>query len=247
MRLPKDIQDFLAGYPDTEDKLALSSNIEFYSNTRRCQPDDMLISEIHSQWFGDYETLERRHGFIQWLFPIREHGLNFLSQPLQKHEVAVLTADPTLRRRVLRSYKLMLDFYGMQLISPETGLIGRVAAPRNYSTRYHNLIRSPHNYLRISRILKCLAELGLEWLNAGFLLHVLSEQSESNELNTAGIIHSMDHWWSNCIRNAEERAYIGDAIRKVRAGNLGFTRKMYVRALERRRHSGSFHHQGAST
>ena len=41
---------------------------------------------------------------------------------------------------------------------------------------------APHNNLRISRIFKCLSELGLERLNAGFILHVLNEQSEHDRL-----------------------------------------------------------------
>lgn len=63
----------------------------------------------------------------------------------------------------------------------------------------------------------------------GFLLHVLSEQSESNELNSSGIRNSMDRWWANCIRNDEERTRIGGIIAKVRSGSDGyvFTRDLY--------------------
>lgn len=89
--------------------------------------------------------------------------------------------------------------------------------------------------------MKCLSELGLERLNAGFLLHVLQEQSENNELNTQGIRGSMDRWWANCVRNDEERTWIGGAIKKVRAGGDGyvFTREMYKDALDRRAKTGS--------
>jgi len=97
---------------------------------------------------------------------------------------------------------------------------------------------SSHNYLRISRILKCLSEMGLEHLNAGFLLHVLNEQSEHKELNTPAIHSSMDRWWSNCLRNEEERRWIGETIRQVREGELVFSRQMYEEALERRKRTG---------
>ncbi|KAF8169261.1 opioid growth factor receptor conserved domain-containing protein [Pholiota molesta] len=143
--------------------------------------------------------------------------MNYESQPLYKHEVERMKADPVIIQRVIESYKLMLDFYGMRLASEAT----------DYQTRYHNLVRSSHNNLRISRILKCLSELGLERLNAGFLLHVLNEQSEANELNSWGIRSSMDRWWSNCMRNEEERSWVGNLIRKVRLAEDGFvfTRK----------------------
>jgi hypothetical protein len=86
-----------------------------------------------------------------------------------------------------------------------------------------------------------LSELGLERLNAGFLLHVLNEQSEHEELNSPGIRSSMDRWWANCIRNEQERLWIRDAIRKVRAGEEGFifTREIYEKALKTRDRTGS--------
>jgi hypothetical protein len=113
-----------------------------------------------------------------------------------------------------------------------------------------------HNNLRISRILKCLSELGLERLNTGFLLHVLNEQSEHAMLNSKAIRSSMDTWfvpppllsnfrltyraprWANCIRNDQERNYIGSMIHEVRRGRLVFTRKLYEDMLERRARIG---------
>ncbi|KAJ3970703.1 opioid growth factor receptor conserved region-domain-containing protein [Lentinula raphanica] len=237
--LPADIQEFLENYPDGTDDKSLTANLEFYSNRLRCRPDKLLVDQIHEQWFGDYDKLEYKHGFIQWLFPIREFGMNYESQPLQPHEIEDLKSDPDAIRRVIASYELMLDFYGMRLVSLETGEVERSLPPRNYKSRYQNLIRSSHNNLRISRILKCLSELGLENLNAGFLLHVLNEQSEAKQLNSPGIRGSMDRWWANCIRNDAERAWIQATISKVRAGDgFVFTRELYREALERRLESG---------
>ena len=82
--------------------------------------------------------------------------------------------------------------------------------------------------------------MGLERLNAGFLLHVLNEQSENDELNTKHIRSSMDNWWANCIRNEEERLWLGNLIERVRAGETVFTRDMYEHALQRRKDTGSF-------
>jgi len=90
-----------------------------------------------------------------------------------------------------------------------------------------DLLDSSHNYLRISRILKCLSEMGLERLNAGFLLFVLAEQSEFGELATAGLTNSMDRWWANCLRDEGTRRRIRSVIRQVRSGELVYTRVMY--------------------
>ncbi|KAJ7695943.1 opioid growth factor receptor conserved region-domain-containing protein [Mycena rosella] len=241
MPVPRDVQEFLDGYPRNGDDKKLTANRDFYLNKLPCSPDNLLVEEIHEQWQGDYNKLESKHGFIQWIFPIREHGMNYQSQPLQPHEIAAMKGDQRVLERLLASYRLMLDFYGMRLVSEETGAVDRSTPPRNYAARYHNLVHSSHNYLRISRILKCLSEFGFEWLNAGFLLHVLNEQSQERELNTPGLRSSMDRWWANCIRNEEEREWVGGIITKVRQEEgYVFTREMYTAALEQRLRTGSF-------
>jgi hypothetical protein len=90
--------------------------------------------------------------FISYRFPIQEHGMNFESQPLQKHERAAMTADEAILERVMESYRIMLDFYGMRLADEQTGLLER---SDDYRPRYKNLIRkySPFNYSMINQLL----------------------------------------------------------------------------------------------
>ena len=47
--IPRDVQDFLDGYPGLRDDRSQSNNLKFYSNELKCQPDRKLISEIHDQ------------------------------------------------------------------------------------------------------------------------------------------------------------------------------------------------------
>ncbi|KAI0669262.1 opioid growth factor receptor conserved region-domain-containing protein [Trametes maxima] len=238
MSLPGDIREFLEGYPRAPDDTRLNANLEFYSNKRRCQPDNLLIDDLHEQWKADYDKLEYKHGYIQWLFPLREYGMNYKAQPLQKHEITPMKEDPTVIARLRRSYTTMLDFYGMDLVSNETGELRRTD---DWQERYRNLARAPHNNLRISRILKCLSEFGLEQLNAGFLLFVLAEQSENGQLNTQTIQSSMDRWWANCLRNEEERIWVNETIEKARSDpEWVFTMEAYREALRRRKETGSF-------
>ncbi|KAG8800764.1 hypothetical protein FRC17_006809, partial [Serendipita sp. 399] len=164
-------------------------------------------------------------------FPIREHGMNHASQPLQLHEIKAMRADEKVVNRLYHSYGLMLSFYGMILVDYRTGMLGRSEA---YVARYRNLCRSPHNYLRITRILKCLSELGLEHLNAGFLLYILWEQSTNAQLNVGRLRSSMDRWWANCIRDEEERMLVAEWIERVRKGEAVFTWEMYEDVLEQR-------------
>jgi hypothetical protein len=79
------------------------------------------IDKIHERWFGNFSHLEIHHGYIQWIFPIREEGVNFSAARLQKHELKAIRQDLTIRARVIRSYEMMLDFYGMVLKDRDTG------------------------------------------------------------------------------------------------------------------------------
>ena len=71
-------------------------------------------------------------------FPIQEDGVNHEAQRLQKHEITAMKSDTAIMRRLLRSYTMMLDFYGMQLVSEDTGELQRT---ENWKERYRNLSR----------------------------------------------------------------------------------------------------------
>lgn len=49
MSLPKDITEFLQGYPDISDDPRLNANLEFYTNKQPCKPDNLLIDDLHEQ------------------------------------------------------------------------------------------------------------------------------------------------------------------------------------------------------
>jgi hypothetical protein len=67
--------------------------------------------------------------------------MNNWSQILQQHEIHAMKADSRMMERVLVSYQMMLDFYGMRLVSSETGLLSRASPPADYAARYGNLVR----------------------------------------------------------------------------------------------------------
>jgi len=73
--------------------------------------------------------------------------MNYAAQPLTTDEIERMVSSPSeARNRLLRSFALMLDFYGMQIADEATGRIERTAGFRK---RYDNLTRSSHNYLRM--------------------------------------------------------------------------------------------------
>jgi len=72
------------------------------------------------------------------LFPIREQGLNWNAQELQLHEITEIKKDKKALKRVLTSYKMMLDFYGMKLVDDKDGTIARAD---NWRKRFQHLNR----------------------------------------------------------------------------------------------------------
>lgn len=103
----RDIADYRNGYPYAQQNRRINDNYEFYTNQIRSHPDGDYIDNIHKKWFGDYRKLEYHHGYIQWLFPLQEKGLNWSAEPLQKHEIELIKEDKAALKRILKSYKLM--------------------------------------------------------------------------------------------------------------------------------------------
>ncbi|XP_059164570.1 uncharacterized protein LOC131947382 isoform X2 [Physella acuta] len=181
------------------DKTKTRANWLFYNNEIKSEPDGDFIDNIHRYWKGDYRKLERHHGYIQWLFPIREHGTNRHAQPLQLHEAEKIKSDPKALQRVLESYRLMLDFYGMELVDERTGKLQR---SENYRACFDNLSRNSHNLTRITQILKSLGELGYEHLKKPFLEFVLLEALVEKTLTTT--LSTCENYWIGIVRNDDE-------------------------------------------
>ncbi|XP_067410212.1 opioid growth factor receptor isoform X2 [Emydura macquarii macquarii] len=160
----KDMQRYRHRYPGLEEREADAEeeemwNLSFYKNEISFLPHGLYIDELLEAWQEDYETLEENHSYIQWLFPLRERGMNWRAKPLTCKEIQAFKRSQEVMQRFVRAYKLMLGFYGINLVDQETGQVERA---ENWAQRFRNLDRFSHNNLRITRILKCLGEMGYE-------------------------------------------------------------------------------------
>lgn len=115
------------------------------------------LSDIHE---FDLSELEFHHDYIQWLFPLPEpSGANAKAPLLSKQDVAAFLADDALRRALLKSFALMLQFYGLVLTDCNEGI--EIERGEGFNERRKQwLTHGNHNFLRISRILRSLALLG---------------------------------------------------------------------------------------
>ncbi|XP_071750705.1 opioid growth factor receptor [Centroberyx gerrardi] len=184
IRAAKDMQNYRRSYPNltddecSEDKM---NNLKFYLNQFPSAPDDVYIESFHKEWKTDYKRLERVHSYIQWLFPLREPGVNYMASELTKKEIAAFKKSDEAKRRLVESYELMLGFYGIQLVNRETGEVKRA---ENWKERFGNLERNMHNNLRITRILKSLGELGFEHYQAPLVRFFLEETLVKKNLSS---------------------------------------------------------------
>ncbi|KAM9285399.1 opioid growth factor receptor isoform 2-T4 [Morus bassanus] len=159
----KDLQRYRHHYPgliesenDEEEEMW---NLSFYKNEISFMPQGLYIENLLESWWDNYEVLEENHSYIQWLFPLREHGMNWRAKPLTLQEIQAFKRSKEVMQRFVRAYQLMLRFYGILLINEETGELKRA---ENWAERFQNLNRFSHNNLRITRILKCLGEMEYE-------------------------------------------------------------------------------------
>lgn len=118
------------------------------------------IHDLHT-WKGQYWTLERNHAYIQWLFPnYFESQFNSDAHALSPEESREFRNNPDIARKYVESYKLFLDFLGLELKNPATGEIER--APGGERRLHEALVQNTHNQLRIRRVLASLSVTG--WL-----------------------------------------------------------------------------------
>jgi hypothetical protein len=144
-----------------------NDNFLFYSGKLNSRPNNAYIDDIHLYWWYDYALLEQEHGFIQWIFPVfQSGGMNVESLPLNKEEARMIRHDLQCAIRVVRSYKMMLNFYGITLKDESTGEVDK---NNIWETRFYNLEHHYHNNLRINRILTSLGHLGFTRYKAPLL------------------------------------------------------------------------------
>ena len=145
--------------------MAESRLVAFYRGDGR-DHRGRLLSHIYGFNFSE---LEFHHDYIQWLFPLPEpSGANASAPLLTNADIASFAGDAFLGEALLRSFQVMLAFYGLTLAT--RGLEWEVRRATNFRERSSQwLTTGNHNFLRISRILRSLTLLGHEKYAQAFL------------------------------------------------------------------------------
>ena len=91
--------------------------------------------------------------------------------------------------------------------------VGELERAANWKNRFRHLNHSMHNYLRITRILKCLGEFGYEHLKAPFVRFVLHEAIVERTLDNT--LDSCLNYWQEVIKDDNERKQIKKYAREL--------------------------------
>lgn len=115
-------------------------NFLFYKNEIPSEPHGAYVDVIHT-W--NYDTLEEHHSYIQWLFPMYEKSsVNHRSQPLFTTEAKLMREDKDVCVRVMKSYRLLLGFFGLELIDTSPiPLRGDIRRTSTFAARFVNMVR----------------------------------------------------------------------------------------------------------
>lgn len=132
----------------------MSRLVTFY----RGEGTDTEGRRLTELWSWDDDSLEAVHDFIQWLFPLPEPSRFNPDAPLLTAEdIATFRQDERLQANLRRSFERFLTFLGL---TPAEN--GEVIQGPNFAARLPDVWAAPnHNWLRISRVLRCLRLLGL--------------------------------------------------------------------------------------
>jgi hypothetical protein len=152
--------------------------IPFYLGEQE-DSEGRMIQEI---WDWDLEELECSHNYIQWLFPISEQSAFNPDAPiLDEKTIGTFHKNPRLQQNLRQSLTTMLRLYALQLHINTEGKIVIDKSVDYPNRKIEWVCMFNHNYLRITRILKCLMILGLQDEAQAFyncLQQIYREESE---------------------------------------------------------------------
>jgi hypothetical protein len=168
-----------------------SQLIAFY---RGLGPDNSgrYLRDVQQQSLQDLEAI---HNYIQWLFPLPEPSAAVPDSPvLTLQDRVEFRKDAGLRAALLQSFAIMLRFYGLEL-ADINGQLRVTPAPSFPGRSQVWLTPHNHNFLRLTRILRSLNQLGCE-RHARALLEALQDLYERH---SAAIGSTTFRYWQMAI------------------------------------------------
>ena len=164
----------------------MSEYIDFYLGKKN--KDGISIDDVLKY---DYFQLESEHHYIQFCFILMEPSEYHRGLPLLSiQDIRKFKEDKEVKKKMIRMFLKMLDFYGLKCVIEENGM--SITKAENYDNRKGEWQTGQnHNFLRITRILTSLKLFGFNKLSNAFydcLIELFHENPEG--FNAI----SIDYW-----------------------------------------------------
>jgi len=173
------------------------SEIVQFTMGANVHPEGYTIDQV---WDWDDLKIADDHSFTQWLFPSNKASESRNNSPiLSRNDILQFRTDPELRARLLKSFLMMLRFFGFEIRTAGNAI--HVDKAADFDVR----LRKPfdrgmtwfrgHHFKRITRILYSLTLLGLQQPAEAFFeaLRLLYEA------NREEIPHSTYLYWKEAV------------------------------------------------
>jgi len=132
--------------------------------------------------------LEKKHDFIQWLFPSTEGGKNSKAPLLTEQDVKIFKKNKEIRSKVIKATLRMMKFYGYTITPSDQGWQVRKSGRNKY-------LYSGHNYLRLTRMMIFLNTINMRLLSALLFLMICEAMKEDKKLaDKISKSGAMVHW-----------------------------------------------------
>jgi len=186
------------------------------------------IDSVHDQYFANYDFLDENNNYMEWLFPIYgSAGINPHTKPLSMQEADLMKKNIQISIRLVKSYKLMLNFFGMKLANDLTGEV--IREQDVWQARYCHINTRTNNNIKITRMLKSLGQLGFERYQKMFVQHLKTEIEEHGLLKNCR--DNFKNYWSTYLKLGDE--FKNESVFFQHAQNQTEQYREYVQADER--------------
>jgi len=138
-----------------------SPNLFFYQDKSAGAPSELYLKEIHEKWLGDYDTIATNSTLvIQWIFPnFFRSRVNPHASKLQEHEAETFRTDLEISQKLVKSYSIFLDFFGLKMSNLQTGELTKTD---KWQKRYEEtFVSNKSDFVTVRRILTFLNNVGL--------------------------------------------------------------------------------------
>ena len=176
-----------------------SEIIKFYRGERN--KNNVTLEEV---WDFSDKELEHIHNYIQFLFPIVEPDYwNRDTPKLSEEDIKEFKNDKVLRRNLVQSFIVILGFWGFDVNVDSGDII--ISKSEDYEHKRKNWqTYMNHNFLRITRVIHCLNDLGFYKLADKFhqcIMDVVAENPERFNKTT------IEFWDKAMVKNMKGESY----------------------------------------